>query len=102
MQWQWIIHTQGPDDPVYVIEADGTARFIARVDEEDKTRAEVMEHGFMLAAAPDLFVQAVRFSECLASLLRGTFAPTRESLEALAKEARTAIAKAKTLLAVDA
>jgi hypothetical protein len=91
----WIIHTQGPDEPVFVIEADGTGRFIARLDEDDKTRAEVMECGFILAAAPDLFDQAVRFSECLASLLRGKFAPTRESMEALAKEARAAIAKAK-------
>jgi len=92
---QWTIHTQGPDEPVYVIEADGTARFIARLDDECKTRAELMEHGFMLAAAPDLFAQTVRFSECLASMLRGKFAPTPESLEALAKDVRAAIAKAK-------
>ena len=45
MQWNWILHTQGPDEPVYVIEADGTARFIARLDDEYKTRAELMEHG---------------------------------------------------------
>ena len=95
MQWTWTIHTQGPDEPVFVIEADGSARFIARLDEEGKTRAEVMEHGFMLATAPDLFVQAVRFSECLALLLRGRFAPTRETLELFATEARAAIAKAK-------
>jgi hypothetical protein len=95
MQWNWILHTQGPDEPVYVIEADGMARFIARLDEEGKTRAELMEHGFVLAAAPDLFVQTIRFTECLASLLRGKFAPTHESLEALANEARAAIAKAK-------
>jgi hypothetical protein len=54
-----------------------------------------MEQGFMLAAAPDLFVQAVRFSECLESMLRGKFAPTRETLEKLAKDARASIAKAK-------
>ena len=95
MQWNWTLHTQGPDEPVYVIEADGIARFIARLDYEYKTRAELMEHGFMLAAAPDLFVQTVRFSECLESMLRGTFAPTRESLDALAKAARAAITKAK-------
>ena len=95
MQWNWILHTQGPDEPVFIIEADGIARFIARLDEEYKTRAELMEHGFLLAAAPDLFVQTVRFSECLASMLRGRFAPTRESLESMAKEARAAITKAK-------
>jgi hypothetical protein len=53
---------------VYIIEADGTARFIARLERDDKTRKELMEHGFMLAAAPDLFVQTVRFSECLESI----------------------------------
>jgi hypothetical protein len=51
---QWIVHTQGPDEPVYVIEAEGTARFIARLDEDGKTRAEVMATGFLLAAAPAL------------------------------------------------
>ncbi len=91
----WTIHTQGPDEPVFIIEAEGTGRFIARLDEEDNTRAEVMANGFMLAAAPDLFVQAVRFSECLESMLRGKFAPRRQDLEDLAREARAAIAKAK-------
>ncbi len=62
---------------------------------DDKTRAELMEHGFMLAAAPDLFVQTVRFSECLESILQGGFNPTRKSLESLAKEVRAAITKAK-------
>lgn len=95
MQWKWSLHTQGPDEPVFVIEAEGTGDFIARVDEDDKTRAEVMEHGFMLAAAPELFVQAVRFSECLALLLRGRFSPTLETLESLAREARAAVAKAE-------
>jgi hypothetical protein len=51
---QWIVHTQGPDEPIYVIEAEGTARFIARLDEGGKTRAEVMATGFLLAAAPAL------------------------------------------------
>ncbi len=23
MQWNWTLHTQGPDEPVYIIEADG-------------------------------------------------------------------------------
>ena len=95
MQWNWTLHTQGPDEPVHVIEADGTARFIARLDEEGKTRAEVMEHGLMLAAAPDLFVQTVRFWGCLQSLLQGRFAPTRETLEKYAAEARAAIDKAE-------
>ncbi len=95
MQWKWVLHTQGPDEPVYIIEADGMARFIARLDDEYKTRAELMEHGYLLAAAPDLFVQTVRFSECLESMLRGKSAPTRESLEAMAKEARAAITMAK-------
>ena len=35
----------------------------------------------MLAAAPELFVQAVRFSECLESMLRDKWAPTSETLE---------------------
>lgn len=51
---QWTIHTQGPDEPVYVIEADGAARFVARLDEEGKTRAEVLANGFRLAASLDL------------------------------------------------
>ena len=50
----WTIHTQGPDELVCIIEADGTSRFIARLDEELKTRAEVMTNGFLLAAAPEL------------------------------------------------
>ncbi len=95
MQWNWILHTQGPDEPVYIIEADGIARFIARLDDDYKMRAELMEHGFLLAAAPDLFVQAVRFSECLESMLRGKWAPTRETLEKFAANARATIAKAK-------
>ena len=36
MHWNWTIHTQRPDEPVFVIEADGTGRFIARLDEETK------------------------------------------------------------------
>ncbi len=95
MQWNWTLHTLGPDEPVYIIEADGTAGFIARLDDEYKTRAELMEHGFMLAAAPDLFVQAVRFWGCLQSLLQGRFAPTRETLEGYAAEARAVIDKAE-------
>ena len=78
-----------------MIEAGGTGRFIARLDEDDLTRTEVMEHGFMLAAAPDLFVQAVRFSECLDLMLRDKWAPTSETLDKLAIDARAAIAKAK-------
>jgi hypothetical protein len=95
MQWKWTIQSQGPDEPVFVIEAEGMGRFIARIDEELKTRAEVMECGFILAAAPDLFVQAVRFSECLESMLRGKFAPSRKDLGDLARDARAAIAKAE-------
>jgi hypothetical protein len=95
MQWNWVLHTQGPDEPIFIIEADGMARFIARVERDDKTRKELMEHGFMLAAAPDLFVQTVRFSECLESMLRGKFDPRRKDLEDLAKDARAAITKAK-------
>ena len=50
----WTIQTQGPDEPVFVIEAEGIGRLIARLDEEGKTRAEVMANGFRLAAALDL------------------------------------------------
>jgi len=50
----WRIHTQGPEESVYVIESAGTARFIAQLDEEHKTHSEVMANGFLLAAAPEL------------------------------------------------
>ena len=53
---KWTIHTQGPDEPVFIIEAEGRGIFIARLDEECKTRAELMANGFLLAAAPELLI----------------------------------------------
>lgn len=90
----WRTYTQGFDEPIYVID-EATPRVIARLDEDDQTRAEALANGLMLAATEDLFVQTVRFSECLKSMLHGRFAPTRESLEFFAQEAREAIAKAE-------
>jgi hypothetical protein len=58
---QWTIHTQGPDEPVYVIEAEGMGRFIALLDGECKTRAEVLANAFLLASAPRL-LEALRES----------------------------------------
>ena len=86
MQWNWTLHTQGPDEPVYIIEADGTGRFIARVDEERKTRAEVMKCGFMLAAAPELLESLQTLTELCEEA--GLYPLNVE-------DARTAIAKAK-------
>ena len=48
----------------------------------------------LMAASQELFVQTVRFSECLEAMLRGKFDPARGSLEFFATEARAAIAKA--------
>jgi rubrerythrin len=95
MQWTWTSHTQGPDEPVYIVELNGKLRFIARLDDELKTRADLMSNGFLLAAAPESFAQALRFSECLDLLLRGEFAPSRETLEKFAEDARAVIAYAK-------
>jgi hypothetical protein len=90
----WTLHTQGPDEPIYVIENGPAPQFIARLDEADQTRAEALAKGFMLAATPELFVHTIRFVACLESMLRGRFAPSRETLEFFAQEARAAAEKA--------
>lgn len=90
MQWNWTLHSQGPDEPVYVIEADGTARFVARLDGEGKTRAEVMENGFLLAAAPALFAALEDLTDRVDLVLYASFV----GHERIAR-ARAAIAKAK-------
>jgi hypothetical protein len=86
----WTIHTQGPDEPVYVIEAEGTARFIARLDEEGKPRAELMANGFLLATAPELLAALEDLTDRVDLVLYAGYV----GHERIAR-ARAAIAKAK-------
>jgi len=92
----WRMHTQGPDEPIYVIEHGVTPQVIVRLNEDGQTRAEALAKGLMLAATPELFVQTVRFAACLESMLRGRFSPSREALEFFVEEARAALAKASS------